>query len=85
MIFEYKDFLDDLKMMHPNVTEKSLISIVKSGLFGINSVIRKGDELILRGFNEAGSNDFIKFIIKMDQKDHDSYIARKINKKKKQS
>lgn len=48
MIFELEDIIDEVCHMFPDIEESSVKKICKSGLSGINKLMRSGEELYIK-------------------------------------
>jgi len=83
MRYTYEDFLDALEVLHPDVEPKALDAIVRKGLFGINKIMRSGQELIIRGSGTRENSDWIKFLIPMTPEAQAEHARRNYLRKKK--
>jgi len=82
MIYEHKDFIKALALLHPEIEEGSLELIARRGLQGINRIMRSGQELILHNFRTNGTQeDWIKFFIRMTSQEQRKHALRNYYRK----
>lgn len=82
MILHYEDLIDKLAEKHPQVERRSLENIAKKGLFGINKLMRIGQELLIQNFFHNGAqDDWIKFYINMSPKEQNNHAMRNYYRK----